>query len=197
LQIKAFIVEGCGTRRARSRAPAAASGFSHHKEDIMRRLIGTLLLAFSLPLLASAQATGWYGGQGYAFFAPGVTSPGGTGTVHLGGGGEVMVYRGLGLGAELGYLAPWRSFSDGLGVFSPNVSYHLLPAAGDGKVEPFVTGGYTLLFRSGTVNGFNFGGGINYWLKEHVGLRFEVRDNVGVDGATTHFVGFRVGVAFR
>ncbi len=132
------------------------------------------------------------------YFAPGATSPGGTGTLHIGGGGEGLVAKGLGLGGDLGYGAPWRSFGDGIGTLSPNVSYHFLSRNREAKAEPFVTGGYTLFFRSGTANGFNFGGGVNWWFKEGVGLRFEVRDNVMVaNGDTGHFIGFRIGLAFR
>jgi hypothetical protein len=162
----------------------------------MRRLAGTLLVMVSLPLLAAGQTAVQPKAHGYFFFAPGVTTPGSTGTAHFGGGGEGLIYKGLGVGAELGYLAPWRSFASGIGTFSPNVSYHFLPKQ-DRKLEPFVTGGYTLFFRSGTANGFNFGGGINYWLKDSIALRFAVRDNVWTKYATGHHVGFRIGVTFR
>lgn len=125
-----------------------------------------------------------------------MTSPGSTGTAHFGGGGEGLVCKGLGVAAELGCLTSWRSFGDGIGTFSPNVSYHYL-AKQDGKLEPFVTGGYTLFFRSGTLNEFNFSGGSNYWLKASIALRFEVRDNVWTEYATVHHVGFRIGETFR
>jgi hypothetical protein len=81
-----------------------------------------------------------------------------------------------------------------MGVVSAN---GLVPVS-NRKVSPFVTAGYTLFFRDFTVNGFNFGGGTNYWFSESKGLRFEVRDNVASEsGDTVHFVGFRVGLAFR
>jgi len=62
-----------------------------------------------------------------------------------------------------------------------------------------MTGGYTRFFGDGSANGFNFGGGLNYWFKERIGLRLEVRDNVLViaSGGQIHFVGFRIGLAFR
>ena len=54
-----------------------------------------------------------------------------------------------------------------------------------------------MFFQSGTLNGYNFGGGVNYWLSDRAGLRFEVRDNVMPDYEDTHLVGFRFGVTFR
>ncbi len=64
---------------------------------------------------------------------------------------------------------------------------------------PFVTSGYTPMFRSGTTNGFNFGGGVNYWFREWTRLRLEFRDHVSINlGDTTgHFYEFRVGLSFR
>ena len=130
--------------------------------------------------------------EGYVFFAPGVASPGGEGMAHLGLGGELL-FKGFGVGPEIGWLAPLRNFGDGIGTFSPNVSYHFRNT----KLSPFLTGGYTLFFRDGRANGFNFGGGVDYWLSNKTGLRFEVRDNVMSQYRDTHFVGFRFGVSFR
>ena len=39
------------------------------------------------------------------FFAPGASSPGGAGDMYFGAGAERLAYKGLGFGAELGYLA--------------------------------------------------------------------------------------------
>jgi len=163
----------------------------------MKRLIRTLFLLASLPLLASAQSSDYSKGHGYAYFAPGVSSPSSVTYAHVGGGGEGFFTRYIGAGADLGYLTPIRSWSDGIGTLSPNLVARFRAKDKNNKLEPFVTGGYTLFFRSGTASGFNFGGGVNYWLKDHVGLRFEVRDNVWTQYATIHYVGFRVGVTFR
>jgi hypothetical protein len=130
-------------------------------------------------------------GQGYVFFAPGITSPDVSGFGHFGAGGEALLTRRVGIGSEVGYATPWSDFAAGIGLFSVNGSYNM----GRGKLSPFLTGGYTLAFRNGTANGFNFGGGVNYWLRDRIGLRFEVRDNVIERDA--HLVGFRVGLAFR
>jgi len=130
--------------------------------------------------------------QGYVFFAPGVETPGRNGIAHMGGGGELL-FNALGVGAEIGYQTPIRSFGNGIGVFSPNVAYHFM----GGKLSPFVTGGYSLFFRSGHANGYNFGGGVNYWMLDRTALRLEVRDNVLPGYRDVHFLGFRVGLSFR
>lgn len=160
-----------------------------------------IMMAFGLllVLLVSAQAqnnTKEYKVQGYAFAAPVVTNGGGTGA-QVGAGAEGLIYKGVGAGAELSYLSTVTGFRSGVGVFSPNASYHFLNATKSGKLVPFVTGGYTLFFRNGVAHGFNYGGGVNYWFKERVGLRFEVRDQVLVNNGTGHFVGFRAGISFR
>jgi hypothetical protein len=139
-----------------------------------------------------AQSSEDHHAQGYIFFAPGVASGRTTGFMHAGGGGEALIKR-VGIGGEIGYLTPWRYLSEGIGVGSVNGSFNLKP----GKVSPFVTGGYTLVFRNGTASGYNFGGGVHYWLTERAAIRFEVRDNVVRDFHDQHFVGFRIGVTFR
>ena len=137
-------------------------------------------------------------GQGYAYFAPGLTS-GEDPTIQIGGGGEAVFGNGVGVGADLSYLklVEFRSYG-GLGVASLNGSYHFLKATKSGKLVPFVTGGYSGFFRSGAYgNGFNYGGGINYWFHERVGLRVEFRDQIVVDSDTYRYAGVRVGVSFR
>jgi len=146
----------------------------------MRRIMLSLLLLSSIPGLGLAQTSDQPRGQGYAFFAPGgaTSKYATTGTIHFGAGSEALVYRGFGVGGEVGYVAPTRSLSNGLRTLSLDGSYHFLPSKKQRKVVPFATGGYTLFFRSGTANLFNFGGGINYWFRERAGLRLEFRDHV-------------------
>ncbi len=52
-------------------------------------------------------------------------------------------------------------------------------------------------FVNGAGSGINFGGGVNYWMKERVGLRFEVRDYIVVLDGVANLVTFRVGILFR
>src|SRR5438093_4905784 len=115
-------------------------------------------------------------GQGYVFAAPGaVVDPGGAlAMIHFGGGAEGNVYKGLGVGAELGFLGPMEYLREGVGLFSVNALYTFKTR--NPRLAPFVTGGYSLAFRGAVANGLNFGGGTHYWFSRRVGLRFEVRD---------------------
>lgn len=147
------------------------------------------VMMFGLAALAAAQNS-----NGYVYVSPGGVSCCGhtTTTLHLGG-GEGIIGKGFGVGAEIGALAPTEGLSSAIGTFSANGYYHFIHAK-DSKLDPFVTGGYTLLSRDGTANLGNFGGGVNYWFSRHVGARVEFRDHIYT---TDHYWGFRFGVAFR
>jgi hypothetical protein len=140
-----------------------------------------------------------FGLEGYVFIAPGGLTAGGftNGTVHFGGGGEHRLTPRIGVGAEIGAVGSWRNFRSAIGMFSINGSYHF--ADRGAKFDPFITGGYSLGFRSGTLNFGNFGGGANYWFRERIGFRGEFRDHLHVSDrvADPHYWGFRFGVAFR
>jgi hypothetical protein len=135
-------------------------------------------------------------GQGYLFIAPGmyIGNVDSIATLHIGGGGEALVYRGLGVGAEVGGLGALQESRGGLGLFSVNGSYHF---SRQRKVSPFLTSGYSSVSGNGQRNLVNFGGGVNYWLRERMGLRLEFRDHVYADGTGRQLLGFRVGFAFR
>ncbi len=137
-------------------------------------------------------------GNGYAFIAPGGATCCGTTqtTLHAGAGGEIALWKGLGAGVEVGALGPTDRLSNGFGVASANGYYHL-PGFSDRKWDPFVTGGYSFLWKMGHVNAANFGAGANYWLARHVGLRVEARDQVRTSGTAVNYWGVRFGVAFR
>ncbi|MBZ5560941.1 MAG: hypothetical protein LAP13_00815 [Acidobacteriia bacterium] len=192
----------------------------------MRKLVATLGLLLLVPAMAPAQeAEHPSRGQGYVFLAPivsnaryvfspacyGVVFPPGQpppadcfshkrGGVNAGFGGEVFVYRGLGVGTEFGYAGQdWSFGSNGIGVGSVNGSYHF---SRQKKAEPFVTGGYSLYFgdRTAVQNGYNLGGGANLWVSKHAALRLEVRNQGNINqfhSQFTQFVAFRVGMTFR
>ena len=148
----------------------------------------------SVPALAQEQQKRAQG-QGYAFVAAGAVNAE-EGLLHFGGGGEAYIRGGFGIGAELGYMAAFRYFGDGIGIFSLNGLYDF-GRTGGAKVSPFVTGGYTLSFRGGTANALNVGGGVHYWFKDRVGLRVEFRDHISPQVCTCHFWQGRIGFAFR
>ena len=160
-------------------------------EAHVRRIFVLSLLTVILSAAAQAQHS-----HGYLFVAPGgISASGHTAmTVHLGAGGEGVLGKGIGIGAELGALGPRESFSDLVGLFSANGYYHF---SRSGKADPFLTGGYSLLFRFEHANLANFGLGMNYWLVRRLGLKVEFRDHIRTSGATTHYWGIRVGPAFR
>jgi hypothetical protein len=169
----------------------------------MRRIVVLLVAALALVPAGLAQNGDPGQFQGYGFIAPGalIANGGGggsTGALHLGGGFEIFAARNLTVGGEVGYIAPFRAFGDGLGTFSANGSYHFYAGDSDRKVVPFVTGGYTMLFRGGTTSGGNFGGGVTLWPKERFGIRLEARDHIHkFDGATLHSLTARISFVFR
>jgi hypothetical protein len=146
-------------------------------------------------ILFTANAVAQGGPSYYAFAGAG----GSTGTfgrtmslAHAGGGAEFIAQNGLGAGAEIGYLTPWSNGSNGVGVMSLNGLYRF---GANQKTMPFFTGGYSLGFRSQAAHFGNVGGGITYWFAERTGLRLEFRDNIR--DFSTHWLIFRVGIAFR
>ncbi|MFY9557232.1 MAG: outer membrane beta-barrel protein [Blastocatellia bacterium] len=157
-----------------------------------KMLVGVmfLLVIQGAALAQSSERRGW----GYVFGGAGASTGDFTfAAFQVGAGGEGLVHNGLGLGAEIGYLAPFRDAGNGIGIFSGDVSYHF---ARSSKLVPFVTGGYSAAFRRGASHGANFGGGVQYWMKEHVALRIEFRDH-GFSSDNPHLFQFRVGLAFR
>ena len=161
----------------------------------MKRMFIAVFALALVPASALAQKGEMPKGWGYGFGAIGKSSGDfGHTTVHVGGGGEALFYKGLGAAGEIGYLTTGRSAADGIGVASANVVYHFVRPGQ--KLVPFVTGGASLLFQSGAAGGVNVGGGIQYWMKDRVALRLEFRDHI-VSSDSPHFYGFRVGLAFR
>jgi hypothetical protein len=148
------------------------------------------------PLALLAQQGNRSRGQGYIFVSPLATTPrySSFGKFQVGFGGEGFVYKGLGMGAEVGYMD--QDYLMG----STNVSYHFWPRTRDGKVEPFVTTGATFFHNWGSGKddyGANAGGGINIWLHKHAALRLEVRDIVTFPYGPQHTVSIRFGITFK
>jgi hypothetical protein len=174
----------------------------------LAKIIAMIFLLFHLPPGFQAQSLSGsassekrekialHRAQGYFFIAPGVYNGYGgmVATLHIGGGGEAVVYQGLGVGAEVGLLSALQGSGGGIGLFSANGSYHF---SRRNKISPFLTGGYSSVSGHGQRNLVNFGGGANYWIRERIGLRIEFRDHVYADGSGRHLLGIRVGLLFR
>ena len=189
----------------------------------MRRSIWisfSLLVFSSLGLAQEAQPSGVLR---YLFFAPGAVSypgdpaftyqvkdregnireytiPGTKGerhtTFHLGGGVDFVIYKGVGVGAAIGALG---ASGGAFALADVNPSYHFTSLGRSRKWVPFVTGGYTRAGgREWGENWFNFGGGLDYWLRSTKALRLEVRDHVDPQHkeAMIHYLEYRVGLVW-
>lgn len=165
----------------------------------MNKLIVTTFILLAIPGYSLAQSSGRPAGQGYVFFAPGGASNSGftNSTIHVGGGGDIFVWKGLSAGAELGGIWPTEDIASIIGVLSVNGSYHFYGST-PRKVVPFVTSGYTLLFREGADNAANVGGGVTWWFRDKAGLRLEFRDHIWSQRrSTVHLWQVRIGLSFH
>jgi hypothetical protein len=154
-----------------------------------------LFCFLALPTTEAQEKPRSEAGQGYVFAGFGAVNSEAS-TLHFGGGAEANLFKGLGLGVEVGYLGPWQCLGEGIGVFSVDGQY-TFDTDHPHKVRPFLTGGYTLAFRYGHANAINFGGGVHYWFSRRVGLRLEFRDHVSPSFWNAHFWQGRVGFDFR
>ncbi len=133
--------------------------------------------------------------HGYVFVAPGAASVNGTsaGLIHLGVGGEAVLPMGIGAGAELGFLG--STSLDALGSLSLNGYYHFHR---DGSWKPFATAGYSNFFTfTGHQNLANIGGGVNYWYRDHVGIKLEFLDHFSTGTNSANYAEFRFGFDFK
>jgi hypothetical protein len=112
----------------------------------------------------------------------------GSNLFQLGGGADALVVKGVSVGGEYSRATGQIGFN----ILSANGNFHFLNRGKLGRFDPFAGGGYSRFFASGGgANAANFGGGLNYWLSDGFGLRFDLRDHVNGNGS---FVGLRGGV---
>ena len=92
----------------------------------MQIRIPKLLVLFAVAANGAVQAEDdRYSGDGYVFFS--VDRPGGgsiSDLLTIGGGGEGLLYKGLGVNVDLGYQFPRGSSESGIGLASLNGCYH-------------------------------------------------------------------------
>jgi hypothetical protein len=109
----------------------------------------------------------------------------------------------IGGGLDLAAIIPSKGKigSEIVGSLSLNGYYHFLSSAKtNSNLDPFLTGGYSLLYRDFAANGFNVGGGLNFWAWENWGLMFEVREMIFSNSSVlpaNHYTEFRVGFTHR
>jgi len=168
----------------------------------MREAIAAAALLLMAPAFAPAQDKGpQYRVEGYVFIGQGTYPENSAlyGVGHVGGGGGVLLFKGLSVESELGAMG---RPGDGTGLFSIDPSYRLLPSSSKSKVVPFVEAGFTRPFGNRfftySENLFNFGGGIHYWPFKRWGMRLEVRDYVDHGRfVTDHYPVLRIALALR
>ena len=163
----------------------------------MKSLLTIFTLLLLLPVLAMAEDNDQEThAQGYVFAAPGKLRS--SSTLHFGGGAEFDLYKGLGFSTDIGYISNPQCMGRGFGILSPNVRF-AFTNANDSKLVPYITGGYSLLFRSSSANSYNFGGGIDYWFHDKAALKVEFRDHVWrySSYSTYHIWQIRMGFSFR
>ncbi len=112
------------------------------------------------------------------------------GAFRYGIGGEGQIAPHFNLGGEIGGLS-----KNGTGVVgSGNVSFHV---PFQSTVDPFVTGGVSIARKAGETGLYvNLGGGVNYWLRDRLGVRAEFRGYPGGYDLNS-FAEFRIGIVFR
>lgn len=154
------------------------------------KIVIALLAALTLPLLP-AQSHGYVFSGAGGFSSDGLTS----GAAWMGIGGNGVLDHGIGIGAEAGFMGPWRDLRYGIGIGSVNGSWYFRRR---GAVLPFVTGGYSVYVRNGATSGFNAGGGVDWWFQPRLGLKVEIRDHSGAGNMRgTHLWAIRAGLIFR
>ncbi len=131
----------------------------------------------------------------FLFAAPGAQSDSGTFTAQVGVGAEGYLYRGFGLGFDAGGI--WDTFEWNF-MMSLNTLYNF-NTRDKSKLSPFLIGGVTGISSGerGLDGGINFGGGIQYWFVDRIGLRAEFRDHIITSGRNQHYPQCRIAIVFR
>ena len=159
-----------------------------------KTLVAATFFLAIIPGIVDGQSDSKRRAWGYGFLAPGGSAGDGSAfTIHYGGGADVLLYKGVGLGAELGNV---HAIGYGnTGIVSANGSYTFRRKE---AMAPFVTGGLSRKFADDlhSANGVNLGVGVQCWSSHRVGLRVEFRDHHFSKGVL-NFYGVRLGVAFR
>jgi hypothetical protein len=173
----------------------------------MKKLIATAALLLMAPAWTLAQNTeNQYRTQGYLFLGMGTGAPSyfNPFIVHVGGGGERFLHKGLSFGVEAGHTNWGGPAYPSAWIASGDFFYHFGRHARRGGVDPFLLGGASFVgyYQKGGGEhspAGNFGGGADLWLAKHAALRLEFRDVVGATQfwPYTHYISFRVGVTFR
>jgi hypothetical protein len=156
-----------------------------------------LVLSAVILMLWSSSTVGQTSGtrRGWAYGYGGFGGTSSARSFHIGGGGEMMVAAGFGVGLDAGHFSSTAQHVDNsLNIVSADASYHFGARNSARKLIPFATGGVSL--GNGRSGGANFGGGIQYWLRERLALRLEFREHL-FSSDTPVIYGIHFGLAFR
>ena len=83
------------------------------------------------------------------------------------------------LGGEIGVLKPvTNQYAVTRGLASVTPAFHFISRDSKRKFDPFEDGGLSLLVGRGGAVAIHYGGGMNYWLRRRIGLRFEFRHHI-------------------
>jgi hypothetical protein len=150
-----------------------------------------LMLACFSAALPGQRTLGYWAGEVGAATAGGVSDF----RAGLAGGAEIAIGKGFSAGPEIGFITPRRAFHDNVaGLASASGFYHV--RHGRPVLDPFVSAGWSALFRSDSVNFFHYGAGLNYWISPDIAVRTEFRDRLHNNGSTLHLWTFRLGLSF-
>ncbi len=137
---------------------------------------------------------------GFVFISPGAftVNVDARKTIEIGGGYEGFLYKGLGLGFDVGgiqQLSPGSS--NWTGITTLYAIYDFQRAANQ-KLCPYVFGGGTAIPASDVSGGYNLGGGVKYWFAKHAGLKLDFRFHARPGNLRTYDdIQARIGIAFR
>lgn len=153
-------------------------------------LSGTIFGGGGAFVCCQGQASAWQLGGGVdAFVDP-----------HVSVGAAVSVVGPIGTGQIFQQISPHTgdTFDFGTGPYaSGDVSFHF-GSGGTGHARSFATVGYGGTFgRDAATFGVQFGGGVDWWLRERRGLRLELVDQTLREFGTTHVIIARGGLLFR
>ena len=144
---------------------------------------------------AFAQEKAGVSKRGFFYVAPGFSIDGEITTIHLGGGLETVWSNGMGFAFDAGYLSV-AEFDPALLSLAPAFVYEF-PV--DRKLKPYVRGGMTFLVADGGAAGglWNLGGGVNYWFKNRMGVKVEVRNSFDGSAFQDGLLDFMAGLIFK
>jgi len=167
----------------------------------MRKFTIPIVLLLATPVLALAQNQDHrYWVEGSAFLALADSTLYRSAIEHGGVGVEAFVYPGLSLGEEAGY-ARWPGGFNGMLLFSSDIAYHFRLHGSAKRIEPFAFGGFTVMVNSGHNLAGDCGGGLDVWVKKHIGIRTGLRVYTGNSVSPAVRLGpwaeFQLGLAFR